>query len=116
MIYVFPAAVEGMEQGFRKEALRQGSSASIITVQANGARETAEPGDFTTHKKIITDTVAKIENTDVILLARFSMARASEAASALIDKPLLNSLETTIEKVKLLIPPHNETAHSCSLE
>ncbi len=103
MIYTFPPAVAGMEQEFHSEAVRCHSAAKIQSIYAEGARQAIEQGDIEKHNKIISQTVSEVKDADVILLAHFSMARATKQAMTATDIPVLNSPATAIEKIKSLI-------------
>jgi DNA-binding MurR/RpiR family transcriptional regulator len=100
MIYTFQPAVAGMEQEFREETQKQRSSARIRSVFAEGAREALEQNDTDTHNRIIAQTVERIKDADVVLLAHFSMARAAAHARSATDLPVLSSPETAVERLK----------------
>lgn len=100
MIYTFAPSVDGMEQEFREQAGIQHSSARIRSIYAQGAREALENGDVETHNQIIAGTAADLDDTDVILLAHFSMAPAMSAVQAMTDTPVLSSPATAIQKLK----------------
>lgn len=103
MVYTFPPAVPGMEQEFHDEAARLNPSASIQSYHAEGARQAVEQGEIEKHNEIISNTVSMVKDTDVVLLAHFSMATAVTRASAATDLPVLSSPTTAVENMKLLI-------------
>lgn len=103
MIYTFPASVVGMEAEFAEQAARRGGGAEIRSVLADGARPALEAGDAKTHNQIIADTAAGITNADVIMLAHFSMARASALARAAATVPVLTSPEAAVMKMRDLL-------------
>jgi len=103
MVYTFPPAVAGMEQEFNDEANARSSKATVRSVFAEGARDAVERGDIKAHNQIICDTVSRVKDADVILLAHFSMATAASDASKVTDIPVLSSPETAVVKIKSLI-------------
>lgn len=112
MIYTFPPAVAGMEQEFRDYAELNQSLARISSVYAEGAREAAEQGDIEKHNEVIAHTISHVQDTDVILLAHFSMASALSHAMAVTKLPVLSSPATAIEKIKKLVTT-NQKAAAC---
>ncbi len=112
MIYTFPPAVAGMEQEFRDYAELCQSSARVLSVYAEGAREAVEQGDIARHNEVIAHTVSQVNDADVILLAHFSMASALSDAMAITNVPVLSSPATAVEKIKSLIVPKTKS-ESC---
>ena len=109
MGYTFPPAVSGMEQEFRDYASRSQSAAAINSVYAEGARQAVEQGNIEEHNKIIAQTISRVKDADVILLAHFSMATALGHANAETETPVLSSPAAAIEKIKSLVESRMKT-------
>lgn len=109
MVYTFPPAVAGMEQEFHVEAANGQSAATIESVYAKGAREAVEQGDIKRHDEIIANTISTVKDTDVVLLAHFSMATAIDDAGAATDIPVISSPIAAVEKLKALVQSRMNT-------
>lgn len=103
MVYTFPASVAGMEQEFQNYAADQNLAASLTSTYAEGARSAIEAGDRDEHNRIIAETVGAVKNADVVLLAHFSMAIATEDSQSKSSVPVLNSPESAVNKLKAML-------------
>jgi len=100
MIYTFPPSAGGMEEEFREEALRCGSSTVLTTVFCDDALEAKRSGDHDHHDHLIAQTAAGIGDADVIMLAQFSMASAAALARTKTDIPILTSPDEAIAEIR----------------
>ncbi len=109
LIYTFEPAVAGMQSEFKINAAEKESKATLEVLFAQGALEALHQGDEAMHNELIAQKVSEVKQADAILLAHFSMARASSACRALTDQPILNSPEAAVKKMrsKILEIPSN---------
>ncbi|WP_420405233.1 aspartate/glutamate racemase family protein [Nisaea sp.] len=105
MIYTFPAAAEGMAEEFRAEAARRGSDARLTVHFAEGARDALAEGDTETHNRLIAEAAGRTAETDVILLAHFSMAPATPGCRAATGRPVLSAPAAAVRKLRALVEP-----------
>lgn len=100
MICPFAPAAASMEQEFRDEVARTGSSATLDTVLCPGAIEAVRAGDIATHNRLVAERAATLTGYDAITLAHFSTARALAEAQAATATPVFSSPEAAVIKLK----------------
>jgi hypothetical protein len=103
MIYTFPPAREGMEEEFRDEASRLGSSAEIDSIFVPDAIEAVRAGDIGTHNRLVAQAAGALSGYSSIVLAHFSTARALKDVRAVTDIPVHSSPEAAVRKLKSLL-------------
>ena len=60
-------------------------------------------GDGAEHDRLIAEAAPRLANSDAILLAHFSTARAAAAVTAVLDRPVLTSPASAVAKLKGII-------------
>lgn len=113
MIYTFPPAAAGMVQEFREAAAQRGSDALLTPYFAEGAFEAKRAGDNGTHDRLIADTAATISEADVILLAQFSMAGATDAVRKQTPLPVLTSPDAAIAEMRRRVDTQRQRLGKC---
>lgn len=96
MLATFGPSVGGMEAEFKEQAKEKGSTATITTVLVQDAMTALKGGDVDRHNRLLADAAGQLRETDAILLAHFSTARAFAAVSAVTDKPVLTSPRSAV--------------------
>jgi hypothetical protein len=103
MLATFGPSIASMEQEFRDAARRKRSTATIETELVAGAMAALKAGDGMTHDGLIAEVAPRLAHCDVVLLAHFSTARAENAARRAIDRPILTSPGSAVQKLRSLI-------------
>jgi aspartate/glutamate racemase len=84
-------------------AAAAGKSVQVNAVHVEGALEALQGGDAATHERLIVQCAAALPETDVILLAQFTMASSAPAVAAAVTCPVLTSPTTSVAKLKHLL-------------
>lgn len=100
MIFTFPSAASEIDDEFNEEASVRQSDATLNSYFCDKAFDAKSRGDGATHDSLIVSLATGIKNTDVILLAQFSMASAAEEIRRSINIPVLTSPESAILKMR----------------
>lgn len=100
MIYTFASAADGMQEEFKAAAIEKQSQAILKTVACTSALTAKKAGDDKTHDRLIAQAAADVTDTDVILLAQFSMASAASAVRNKVSVPVLTSPEAAILEMR----------------
>lgn len=104
MLATFKPAVATMEEEFRQDAQRLGSSAALITAVADGAMEALRAADPQTHDRLLVQRAGDLRDVDAVMLAQFSMAGAQAAVQAVCRQPVLSSPAAAVAKLRRLLP------------
>lgn len=100
----FGPAVEGMGEEFRSLAAQHGRSAATIrTVCVPEAMAALRAGDGLLHDRLLARGAPELRDSDAVLLAQFSTARAEQAVAAALDLPVLTSPSSAVTKLKRLL-------------
>lgn len=108
MLATFGPSIASMEQEFRDAARRKESAATIETHHVVGAMAALKAGDGATHDRLIAEAAPRLAHCDVVLLAHFSTARAEDAVRRAIDRPVLTSPGSAVQRLKSLIAAARE--------
>ena len=113
MIYTFEPAAYGMEQEFRHSARTLNQKAKIVSHYCANALDAKRIGKGELHDDMIAETASAISNSDVIMLAQFSMASAVDRVRASTDIPVLTSPDAAILKIKSLVEANKRISKTC---
>jgi hypothetical protein len=100
MLATFAPAVASMEEEFRDEARRRGSSATIETLCVVPARAALASGELAEHDRLLAEAVPRLAHCSSVMLAHFSTARAKAAVEASLGRPVLTSPDTAVAKLR----------------
>jgi hypothetical protein len=104
MLATFAPAVDSMEDEFRAMARQRGSTATIETLVAPGARAALIAGDIVEHDRLVADAACTFATYDVIVLAHFSTATAEENVRAKVGQTVvLSAPGCAIVKLKTIL-------------
>tara|TARA_B100000029_G_scaffold474478_2_gene516834 strand:+ start:1108 stop:1767 length:660 start_codon:yes stop_codon:yes gene_type:complete len=68
-----------------------------------GAFDALASGNGELHDELVSEQAAKINNCDVMILSQFTLSRATNVVSNLVDVPVLNSPSSAIKKLRKMI-------------
>ena len=68
-----------------------------------GAFDALASGNTELHDELVSKQAAEINNCDVIILSQFTLSRATNVVSNVVDVPVLNSPSSAIKKLRKMI-------------
>lgn len=103
MVATFAPSLLTMEEEFREEAQRMGSTAELTPVVVPEAMAALREGDAVTHNRLVSERSQELEGFDAIMLAHFSTAQAAPALRALTGTPVLTAPESAVARMRQLV-------------
>jgi hypothetical protein len=103
MLATFAPSVASMEREFHDAAQRNHRTATIESHLVPGAMAALKGGDGATHDRLVAEAAPRLLHCDVVLLAHFSTARAEPAVHQAIDRPILTSPGSAVEKLRSIL-------------
>ena len=104
IIATFAPTIVSMTQEIKEMAAAKDIDLVLQTRHAAGAMEALDQGDAATHDRLIVEAAADLSpDTDVIILAQFSMARAQAKVAAAVAAPVLTTPEAAVKKLARLL-------------
>lgn len=100
MIATFQPSVPSMQKEFEQMVEDAGQSVKLEVVLAEGAMEQLAQGNVEKHNDLIKEAAKKLMHCDAIMLAQFSMAKASFGISEIYEGPVLTSPSSAITALK----------------
>lgn len=100
MIATFQPSVPSMQKEFEQMVEDAGRSVKLEVVLAEGAMEQLAQGNVEKHNDLIKEAAKKLMHCDAIMLAQFSMAKASFGISEIYEGPVLTSPSSAITALK----------------
>ena len=96
----FEPSIPSMVRELEEEAAARGLEISIRTQSVPQAFAALQKGDAAAHDRLIAEAGAQFEDCDVLMLARFSMARAAAAFGSRPGPRLLTSPCSAVARLK----------------
>ena len=103
LLATFRPSIDSMEEEFHEMAKARGLSTTLESVLVEDAMDALKRGDRRSHDQLIAQSAAQLESCDAIMLAQFSMARASPSVVRAVACLVLTSPTSAVEKMKRLI-------------
>ena len=103
MLATFQPSIAPMEEEFYKMAESTGRKARIETIWVKGAMDALVAGKTDRHNDLIADVCDKLDHCDAVMLAHFSTAKAKQGVMQRLNKSILTSPESAVNKLKSTI-------------
>lgn len=100
IVATFQPTIPSMVEELHALAAARGRSIEIVPRHAAGAMEALAAGKGEDHDRMIAASLAEYAGCDVVLLAQFSMARAAKRARLTLDRPVLTSPDSAVNKLR----------------
>lgn len=113
LLATFQPSIASMEEEFHRMAGEHGKSITLESVWVQEAMDALRSGDGQSHDRLIARAAPQLSSCDAIMLAQFSMARASAVVSRTVECPVLTSPDSAVSKMKQII---DETSESLPLD
>ncbi len=103
MLATFPPSVPGMEDEFQVQAQLRGIDAKLSSITVPEARAALLAGDEQTHNRLLAEAAEKISGVDAVLLAHFSVDRATDEIANRVDIPVLSPPASAVSRFRELL-------------
>lgn len=100
VVATFEPSIESLRSQIETEAGTRGKTVRVQGVFVDDAMRALNNGDGAHHDALIAGAVSGLSEVDAVLLAQFSMARASTAAATRSPAPLLTSPESAVARLR----------------
>lgn len=113
MIATFAPSLSTMEEEFREEAQRMGSTAELTSLVVPEAMAALRKGDAATHDRLVSERGQQLNGFDAVMLAHFSTSQAAPALRALTGTPVLTAPESAVARMRQLVPGQATVVRGC---
>lgn len=103
VVATFEPSIGSLRSQIETEAGTRGKAVRVQGVFVDNAMRALNSGDGARHDALIAGAVGGLSEVDAVLLAQFSMARASAAAAPRSPAPLLTSPESAVARLRSLV-------------
>jgi Asp/Glu/hydantoin racemase len=100
MLATFAPSVGSMESEFREMAEAGGRRVTLETYCVPDAMAALKAGDGAEHDRLIAQAAPRFADSNAVMLAHFSTARAAPSVSATLDCPVLTSPASAVTKLR----------------
>lgn len=103
LLATFPATIPSMTAELTAMAASRGVMPTISSGVAQGALAALKAGDAATHDRLIAAAAAALAPVDALVLAQFTMARATAAIASVPGRAVLTTPESAVAKLHALV-------------
>ena len=97
------ATIPTISEEINQIATGKNVAVKIFPHVIEGAFDALASGNGELHDELVSEQAAKINNCDVMILSQFTLSRATNVVSNLVDVPVLNSPSSAIKKLRKMI-------------
>lgn len=100
LVVTFGPSLASLTAELEAMAADRGAQVKVRGVIAEGALAALKSGDGERHDRIVAEAVKELPSVDTIVLGQFSLARAREVVSELVDIPVITTPDSAVLALK----------------
>lgn len=100
ILATFEPAITSMSEEFKQTAKLMGKPLELVAYTDASAFKALQAGDESTHNEAIMNLAGKVDGSDIICFAQFSMTCAAEGSRASSALPVLTTPDSAVQKLR----------------